>query len=55
MTALVNRYKGQIAFYELWNEADCNCYFAGTQAQMVRMGKDAAAIIRSHDPAARKS
>jgi hypothetical protein len=53
VTALVNRYKGQIAFYELWNEADCNCYFAGTQAQMVRMGKDAAAIIRSHDPAAK--
>ena len=53
ITALVTRYKGQIAYYELWNEADCTCYFAGTQAQLVRMGKDAAAIIRSHDPAAR--
>ncbi len=53
ITALVTRYKGQIAFYELWNEADCTCYFAGTTAQIVRMGKDAAAIIRSIDPAAK--
>jgi hypothetical protein len=53
VTALVTRYKGQIAFYELWNEADCTCYFAGTQAQLVRMGKDAAAIIRSLDKNAR--
>jgi hypothetical protein len=53
ITALVTRYKGQIAFYELWNEADCKCYFAGTTSQIVRMGKDAAAIIRSIDPAAK--
>ena len=53
VTALVTRYKGEIAYYELWNEPDCTCYFAGTQAQMVRMGKDAAAIIRSLDPAAK--
>ncbi len=50
VTALVTRYKGQIAFYDLWNEPDCSCYFAGTQAQMVRMNTDAAAIIRSKDP-----
>ena len=53
VTALVTRYKGEIAYYELWNEPDCTCYFAGTQAQMVRMGSDAAAIIRSIDPAAK--
>ncbi len=53
VTALVTRYKGEIAFYELWNEPDCTCYFAGTQAQLVRMGKDAAAIIRSIDPKAK--
>jgi len=49
----VTRYKGQISYYELWNEPDCSCYFAGTQAQMVRMNKDAAAIIRSIDPTAK--
>jgi Cellulase (glycosyl hydrolase family 5) len=53
ITALVNRYKGEIAFYELWNEPDCTCFWSGTQAQLVRMGKDAAAIIRSTDPNAR--
>jgi hypothetical protein len=53
VTALVTRYKGQISYYELWNEPDCSCYFAGTQAQMVRMNKDAAAIIRSIDPNAK--
>ena len=50
VTALVTRYKGQISYYELWNEPDCSCYFAGTQAQMVRMNSDAAAIIRANDP-----
>lgn len=53
ITALVTRYKGQIAFYELWNEPDCTCYWSGTNAQIVRMGQDAAAIIRSIDPNAR--
>lgn len=50
VTALVTRYKGEIAFYELWNEPDCPCYFDGTDAQLVRMGKDASAIIHSIDP-----
>lgn len=53
MNALVARYKGQIAYYELWNEPDCTCFWSGSQAQLVRMGKDAAAIIRSKDPNAR--
>ncbi len=53
ITALVERYKGEIAFYELWNEPDCTCFWAGNQAQLVRMGKDAAAIIRSKDPNAK--
>jgi hypothetical protein len=35
ITALVKRYKGQIAFYELWNEPDCTCFWAGTTAQIV--------------------
>ncbi len=53
VTGLVTRYKGEIAYYELWDEPDCTCYFAGTTAQIVRMGADAAAIIRSIDPNAR--
>jgi cellulase (glycosyl hydrolase family 5) len=53
MTALVKRYKGQIAYYELWNEPDCKCFWSGTTAQLVRMGQDAAAIIRANDSAAK--
>ncbi|HEX3819773.1 MAG TPA: hypothetical protein VHW45_05555 [Candidatus Sulfotelmatobacter sp.] len=50
VTALVTRYKGQISYYDLWNEPDCPCYFAGTQQQMVRMNQDASNIIHSIDP-----
>ena len=53
VTALVTRYKGRIAFYELWNEPDFSGFWSGTTAQLVRMGKDAARIIRSIDPAAK--
>jgi hypothetical protein len=53
VTAIVKRYKGRIAYYELWNEPDYIGFWAGTNAQIVRMAKDAAQIIRSLDPAAR--
>jgi Cellulase (glycosyl hydrolase family 5) len=53
VSALVKRYKGQIAYYELWNEPDCTCFWSGNNAQIVRMAKDAAGIIRSKDPAAK--
>jgi hypothetical protein len=53
VTALVNHAAGRIAYYELWNEPDCTCFWDGTTAQLVRMGADAAAIIRSLDPAAK--
>lgn len=53
VTALVTHAAGRIAYYELWNEPDCSCFWSGTQAQLVRMGKDAAAIIRSLDPNAK--
>jgi len=53
LTALATRYKGQIQFYELWNEPDSSNFWAGTDAQFARMMNDAAATIRSIDPAAR--
>lgn len=53
VTALVTHAAGRISFYELWNEPDYNGFWTGTQAQLVRMGKDAAAIIRSLDPDAK--
>lgn len=53
VTALVTHAAARIAYYELWNEPDCSCFWSGTTAQLVRMGKDAAAIIRSLDPNAK--
>jgi hypothetical protein len=53
VTALVTHAAGRIAYYELWNEPDCKCFWSGTTAQLVRMGADAAAIIRSLDPNAK--
>ena len=53
VTALVTHAAGRISYYELWNEPDCKCFWSGTTAQLVRMGKDAAAIIRSLDPNAK--
>jgi uncharacterized repeat protein (TIGR02543 family) len=53
VTTLVTRYKGQIKYYEIWNEPDGNTFWQGTDAQFQRMMKDAAAAIRSIDPGAR--
>ena len=53
VTALVTHAAGRIAYYELWNEPDYKGFWGGTTAQLVRMGKDAAAIIRSLDPDAK--
>ena len=53
VTALVTHAAGRISFYELWNEPDYKGFWSGTTAQLVRMGKDAAAIIRSLDPNAK--
>jgi hypothetical protein len=53
VTALVTQAAGRVSYYELWNEPDCPCFWAGTTAQLVRMSQDAAAIIRSLDPNAK--
>src|SRR5581483_5967235 len=37
--ALVTHAAGRISYYELWNEPDCKCFWSGTTAQLVRMGK----------------
>ncbi|HYM78917.1 MAG TPA: putative Ig domain-containing protein [Candidatus Dormibacteraeota bacterium] len=53
VTALVTHAAGRINYYELWNEPDCTCFWSGNTAQLVRMSKDAATIIRSLDPNAK--
>jgi fibronectin type 3 domain-containing protein len=42
-----------IAYYEMWNEPDLKRNWTGTPAQLVRMAKDALAIIHALDPSAK--
>jgi len=48
-TALVQRYKGDIKLYELWNEPD-EPSFTGTLAEMVQLTTHFYNIIRANDP-----
>jgi len=50
--ALVTRYKGEIQYYELWNEPNVSTEFSGTVQQMVAMAQSAYPIIKSIDPSA---
>jgi len=52
VTAVVSRYKGEIQYYELWNEPNVSTEFSGTVEQMVAMAQVAYPIIKSTDPAA---
>jgi len=45
VTALASRYKGEIKFYEIWNEPTAPIMWQGTTAQLVRMSQDARCII----------
>lgn len=53
VSALVSHAAGRIQYWELWNEPDCPYEWNGTNAQLVRMAKDAYTIIKAADPAAR--
>ncbi len=48
--ALVTRYKGRIASYEMWNEPNASGYWTGTPKQMAELAAHAYAIIKSVDP-----
>ena len=50
---VVTRYKGKIAYYELWNEPDLSDFYSGDIETLVTLSRAAAAIIREVDPAAR--
>ncbi len=45
VTAVVNRYGGQIAAYEVWNEANLTTFWQGTPQQMAEMTSIASQII----------
>ena len=45
VTAVATRYKGQIKYYEIWNEPTISTMWQGSDAQLVRMTQDAHCII----------
>jgi len=45
VTAVASRYKGQIKYYEIWNEPSAPTMWQGTDAQLVRLAQDARCII----------
>jgi len=45
VTALASRYKGEIKYYEIWNEPTAPIMWQGTTAQLVRMSQDARCVI----------
>ncbi len=50
VTAVMNHVgPGRIKYWEVWNEYNNNVEWTGTQAQMLRMAKDAYTIIKSMD------
>ncbi len=47
---VANSYKGQIQYWELWNEYNQPEFWQGTQAQMVAMAKAAHSTLKAIDP-----
>ena len=52
VTAVVTRYKGKIASYELWNEPNAQGFWTGSPQDMVPLAQKAYSIIKSIDPQA---
>lgn len=48
----VDRYKGRIKAWEVWNEADFNAFWNGTLEDYARLLKVAYTVIKATDPAA---
>jgi hypothetical protein len=49
---VVQRYKGRIGAYEIWNEPNLKQFWSGSVDQMIGLTAEAARIIRSIDPQA---
>lgn len=52
VSAVVTRYKGRIAAYEIWNEPNNKGFWTGDTQQMVALTREASEIIHRIDPAA---
>jgi len=50
ITAVAQRYKGRIRYYEIWNEPNDPTYYTGTVAELAELTAEAYRIIKSVDP-----
>lgn len=48
--AVTTRYKGKIAYYEMWNEANSTTTWTGTPAELVLLQQAAYSVIKRNDP-----
>lgn len=53
VAAVATRYAGRVALYEIWNEPNLAEFYTGDVAGMVALCREARAIVRRIDPAAR--
>ena len=49
---VVQRYKGKIQYYEIWNETNVSTFYTGNIEDLVELAQRAYDIIRQEDPAA---
>jgi len=47
---VTTRYKGKVAYYEMWNEINLKQTWTGTPAQILSLQQAAYSVIRSNDP-----
>ncbi len=52
VTAVATRYKGRIAAYEIWNEANLSGYWTGSVSDMLLLAQSAFSTIKHIDPQA---
>ncbi|HTQ54602.1 MAG TPA: carbohydrate binding domain-containing protein [Bryobacteraceae bacterium] len=50
ITAVAQRYRSRIRYYEIWNEPNDTTYFSGTVAQLAQLTQEAYQILKSVDP-----
>jgi hypothetical protein len=50
VNTVTRRYKGRIAYYEMWNEVDLKGFWSGTDAELLVMQQSAYSIIKKNDP-----
>lgn len=53
VNTVTSRYKGKIAYYEMWNETNLPGFYSGTPEKLVALEKTAYTIMKQNDPNAK--